>query len=1220
MSFFLQYQGSRLYLPATSGDPGWLGYLLPASVTQPPASLELQAALTGQPGSFLFSALVPEFGKDGSLAAFVKAVDALLNAQVTARGLLWIADPSDPGADAPPFLGMDDGGSTVRSGLTAPIVQSSGTVELSVLVNNNTSIALNDTALTLSGPGALTWGGNAAPAAGQINFGTIPLSGGARGCLLFGTYLQRQSLNGNLNWGFQFLYPASAQSARQAISEWLPLASGFLPDAADLLGFDASVDPADPLGLLLDRTDLTFTGQNFDSSQTVLISAYRTPYGAAVALAPVPGPRNVDPTAARLVFHAGAVGDGGTAEFQAAPAGDFVLNVNGADADTAYDLMCGLQGTEHVAFQPTAGQYAGDRLRFVARQPAFAARYPFQAASPVGPAVDPHAPLLEPDYLTSWATLVRAPGSKGAIPYVAQPRGASLYGRDKLIHDGTLSVDGHSDSSGGFPTLFGPMDPSVVLPDTSVFPLAPYADFDPGDGTSGMDADQSQRFEREILGPTRRLQIGGKTTAPSKTAALALRAATAASTDSQYNTTTPTGLLVTVDDGKWTKVLLAQNTPPSPAPARQAPRGLEARSGDSPFRQMAFCQPNDTLQQAMQTGQLFQVVANAANLGQLSGGGSGGCGAAAAFLNRMNVGAWDMSADVGQDNRYDDYSNVLIIKGRTGALYDPASASTRAASLVSNPDQWTQKDAFAAPSDLRIDPATGNEVVGPPDVTELLILSGWLQRYFGAASEATDTEYFSTFNRIARDADWTGILVLRMKIAQLPNDLAGIMAGVSAPERFFAHHLAIQISPVANDPSAKDIELSSPSSIFGLIYYTDPSFTPPLAGQTAQPVAPAAGTDYDFRLLSLKVLFQNTAVQRFQSWAQLTLNRLFGMPVTRMGGGGGNPYNTLVLAGSYQNNSGQPVYSLSTQADSTFFFDNNVVRKIEMQSAAMSTLNPGNQATDPTVISWFGLTGLIDFRVAWQADDPGNGAPKSYYPFDVFSFGSDEPQPPPTPVGDGQIGKGLAFSNLGVTMSFPLGDTTQRKLALVSDQIRFDVTRSTPRAGSLYQNFALQVAGLVTGACDSSPAAAGFLTVIPDAMFTGVDGSEWTGIRYALSLGSPGALAGNVGLTSQLLAGWAPSSSGDGTYRAVLGIQLPGTGGGAKLISLQTVLKLSIGQIRLARDRDNNSFLLMMSEIALRFLGLLKLPPNGSTLFYLFGNPASEGKPSGLGWYAMYKN
>jgi hypothetical protein len=44
----------------------------------------------------------------------------------------------------------------------------------------------------------------------------------------------------------------------------------------------------------------------------------------------------------------------------------------------------------------------------------------------------------------------------------------------------------------------------------------------------------------------------------------------------------------------------------------------------------------------------------------------------------------------------------------------------------------------------------------------------------------------------------------------------------------------------------------------------------------------------------------------------------------------------------------------------------------------------------------------------------------------------------------------------------------------------------------------------------------------------------------------------------------------------------------------------------------------MFTDIALRILGILKVPPSGSTLFYLFGNPEDAGKPSGLGWYARY--
>jgi hypothetical protein len=59
--------------------------------------------------------------------------------------------------------------------------------------------------------------------------------------------------------------------------------------------------------------------------------------------------------------------------------------------------------------------------------------------------------------------------------------------------------------------------------------------------------------------------------------------------------------------------------------------------------------------------------------------------------------------------------------------------------------------------------------------------------------------------------------------------------------------------------------------------------------------------------------------------------------------------------------------------------------------------------------------------------------------------------------------------------------------------------------------------------------------------------------------------------------------------------------------------------MRLVYVREQQSFLLVLHQIALRFMGLLKLPPSGDTDFYLFGNPKSGGRASGLGWYAVYR-
>jgi hypothetical protein len=559
----------------------------------------------------------------------------------------------------------------------------------------------------------------------------------------------------------------------------------------------------------------------------------------------------------------------------------------------------------------------------------------------------------------------------------------------------------------------------------------------------------------------------------------------------------------------------------------------------------------------------------------------------------------------------------MIIKGRKGRLYDPDDP---AVGLVSNPERWSQKEQFSAPAELpgTPDPA---ELPGTPDPAELVILSRWLQDYFARAHRVGGEE-LARFNAIASDENWTGVLILRADIVKVPDDLAGIVAGVADQDRFNAHHLGFDATPLAVGPDGP--RQDDASSVFGLIDYTDPRFTPPAAGEQAQPVAPAPGTVHDFRLLSLRVLFASSAVRTFHSYAQLTTTSWFGMPVTHMGEGG-NPYAAIVLGGSLQTNNDQPVYSLTSSGSAAFYFDDSVVRKIEITQAAMTTRSVAAEPAsglpaDETVSSWFGLSGFLDFRaLAGAGRDGQSGAgtgPNAPFTFDVFSFGSD---------GDGsdgsdgeQLRRGLAFSNLGILMSFPPDDPAGRLFALQAGGTRFDVSTSTPRPGSLFRQFALEVRGLVAGDASTPPGNSGYTPVVTDASLTGVNGDPWWGIEYQLGLGTPGNLAGKAGLTARLVTAWAPSAGETpDSYRAMIGPMLPGTSG-AKLISLQTVLKLSLGQIWLRYDIGKKAFLLLFTEIALKLFGLLSIPP-GSTLFYLYGDPQGAGSPSGLAWYAMYR-
>ena len=1173
MGYFQQSRFvEQLYLSEQSPDDrGFLALVLPERVVGPPKQIELDEALKNIRlcGSFVLSAKMPQIGSEQEAKGFVQDIYNVIQMRNFARGILWLTDPSNITLETVPLMGLSMDGTGIRGiGLEAPI-----TPTLSLEVETEMKVSLDGTVLKFKGVGGpqIRFSGDAKPEASTVTSGTMPFTGPQRGCIQFDIFLQRQSLNDKLNWGFQFLITLDGQEGH-VISEWLPLASGTEPDSSDMIGFQVNIDPSDVLNAVFDpcdpakfscnvlksyesrRTFLTFTGQNQDGTDTILKSFYRTTFGAHLGILPVPASEiaSQDLLPSRFVFSLGDFTSGRPDYFQIAPEGDFVID--GGGTDETYHLMCGLQGTEFLGIKPKTSSYDGDRLRFLSRQPAYAPSFPFKVASPLGPPVDPDAKLLNRSYMTSWAT-VRCGSTQSNIHYMAQPKGSSLFGHDQLIYNKDKRPD-----------LLGHMTPGSILPQIYdlTFPLLPYAGVRPGDGQTSFSKDQIEDLERQVVGPTRRGTIGHATTvlSPSVQASLSGRI----ETSETQNITTPSGLIATVSSSeqsgcRWNKILLGQNKHPE-------------------LRQMYFADPNAKLVQAFQTNQLFLVVANAENLGTLIGDGTG---TDQAFFNLMNIEDWILEANVGQTNTYNDYNNVIIIKGRKGKLYDPEGMSEE--NLVANPEKWTQRADFASPITVN-NPA--------PDPSQQVILAQWLQEFFKNASEQIDTEYFETFNEIAVDENWTGILVLKMKIHKIPDDLAGITAGITQPEAFNAHHFAIKISQVQNNDEG--VELKDSSSMYGLIYYVDPDYDP---SQPGQPVPPAAGVTYDFRLLTLKVLFENTAIKNFQSYAQTTLNQFFDMPVDRMGEGG-NPYNTIVLRGSYQNNNGQPVYSLGSITDNTFYFDSNIINKIEVTNAQMSTRNPGNQPTKPTVISWFGLNGFIDYKIV-ESEQGG---------FDVFSFGNDE--------GQNELRKGLSFSNLGLQMSFPKDDPEQRELAFVSDEIHFDLATSTPRDGSLFLNFALDLQGLHSGQADSPPSKEGYLTVITDARLTGVDGGKWYGLRYRLNMGTPGDLAGKVNLTSHLLTAWAPDSSGNGSYKALVGLELPGTGGGAKLISLQTVLKLSIGQLRLAYDKNKQSFLLMLTEIALKFLGLLKIPPGGSSLFYLFGNPKSEGKPSGLGWYAMY--
>lgn len=1161
MVLFNKLYIDQLYVAETNtGDRGFIAFVVPEGIEVKNIPIPLKEALSNPiySGSFAFSATAPTINNAADATAFVQSIYKVLRKGGAIRAFIWMQDLADINENTAPLMGINDVGNTVNSGLLAELTNT-----LSLTVATGMELTwLDDTNLFLNGVVQqnyyqIAFSGPSAPLAQPTFTATLAFSGPLRGTLQFNMNLQRQSLYEDWNWGFQLLYPDSSQPG-STLYEWLPLAAPD-PGPTDYLGFVINIDPTDVLNTAFDpclsngnctisgsynsrRTWLNFTGQNASHEETTLAAYYRTTYGAALTLVPVTNAA-AGTLPARLVFSVAqyaTTGPTAVQTFLVSPEGDFMIRSSQPGVGSQQLLIGGLQGTEFFTITPQLNGTAGDTLRFVAARPAYAPKYPFEDASPVKAPEPPNAPLLTGTFTTSWATLQTGAGN--TIYYVAQPKGSPLFGSDAV-------------SGNQYTDLFKHQTPGFIFnaDDNTCFPLMPYSGITGMAATNTFAPVQIGTFENLVVSPVRRNNV----------AKLCTSTLPQGNTDKQ-TVTTPSGLLVNLNTGggmKWNNVLLGKNTD----------------NGKDYLLQ--FMYPDKELMEALQTGDLMLVAANANHLGQLNGVTPN----QPAFWNKMSIGSWEMTAAVGQQNKYNDYKNIMIIKARKGKLYDPGNPGN---SLVANPSKWTQKENFAAPV-----VTNGAGKLMEPDNDQLVILSMWLQNYFKQATGG-DSRYFAAFNTLAQDENWTGILFLRVNISDLPSNLTGIMAGITNPDAFNAHHLAVEISPVKKN--GNDAAVDEPSAISGLIYYVDPDYTD---NGTETTIAPVSAGLYDFRLLTLKVLFTNTAVRSFESLAQLTITELLNMQVAKMGDPG-NIYHNILLKGSLQINDDQTLYNLSSQGDNTFYFDNNIIHKIQIAGVVLSTLHSDSADEE---MSWFAMNGFIDYY------STGNDkAPE----FDVFSFGNNPGEDAPN--------KGLKFGNLGISMIFPVSDPSSKRMALDASHISFDTSRSTPRTNSIYLNFALDLQGLLIEEPLTTLSAKGYLPVIPDLPMTDMSDDTWYGLRFKLNMGSPGELAGKINLDAYLLIAWSPNSEGEGIYKGGIGISLPGTGGGAKLISLQSVMKLSIGQIRLTYDTGKDSFLLMFTEIALKFLGMLKVPPNGSTLFYLFGNPDAGGKASGLGWYAMY--
>ncbi len=354
--------------------------------------------------------------------------------------------------------------------------------------------------------------------------------------------------------------------------------------------------------------------------------------------------------------------------------------------------------------------------------------------------------------------------------------------------------------------------------------------------------------------------------------------------------------------------------------------------------------------------------------------------------------------------------------------------------------------------------------------------------------------------------------------------------------------------------------------MFGLVYYVKPGWD-----ETSSEVYPAsAGScDYDFQVLSLKALFRDSAVSRFESAACLSVNSLFGFNSRKDDGG------AILLKGQYQERDGVASYQLRCEKPERLKLSGGIINRVELSSVEMLTVNAEKNSYA------FMLRGLIDFNIWINKETPT----------DIFSFGTDNTE--------GAV-KGLAFSHLEIA-----GEGNE-PLYLKTGGMNFDLSNSYQREGSLFACFKLRLTEMVEDDGTVTPPGLGYVPLLTGM---GEIKGKWYGLKAAVNFGTLGELAEKISLDSEILLAWAAGGSS-----LFIGLKPPGADGS---FGLQNVLKITYGPIALIND--NGQFFLMMTNIALKIFGVVKLPPSGNTIFYLFG-PGAGTEGAGLGWFAMYKS
>jgi hypothetical protein len=878
-------------------------------------------------------------------------------------------------------------------------------------------------------------------------------------------------------------------------------------------------------------------------------------------------------------------------------------------------IVCGISGAEYAGLM--AG--TGNILHFIPGGNAYA---PVFANDSAGNGSNDSSLLLTGLGTTSWV-YITPPSAQDRIYYYSQPEQALMYNATNITA-GSNGSTGHLDflevPAAVLPATF----PAAMPPaggtglSAAAFPMVPYRGINPD------DLDYCRRIEYQAISPTRRKVIEDITARLYSSDPVRGTAGSGKTTG-----VTPQGLIVEMDDNliDWKRLVLG-NTTLTSAP-ENARFGLEI---DENWLQLTNVR--GPFRAALQSNQLFLVAAD-----------PGVFRSACSVRYRLTEDSFTRLMRLPADKRGPDgILNTVMQKTREGhyPIYDGLPAyqsqlSAWAPDITSYLGAWETEGAYfelaASGWKFLISPYhwfSGSRAqhqstimllkFGHRAMDELIEETGawpWpeaakingslnntrdeLRSVFDAAKASvarakengTPSPYDYFVNQVITNPDWNGVLFLNCQVPldQLPGQLQGISAGIDK-SRFYAHHLGLGITPLSVEN--QNVQLGS-TSLFGLIDYEDPD-----------DLVFSEDTEFDFKVLALTILFENSGIKTFSARIELLICKLFGDLVLLQDSEHGN---NLILEGVCQTDNGEDCYSFRQAGVNRYQSENSALETIEILSSRYQTLIPENGPSpqNARITSRFSLGGNLRFT---EIDG-----------FDLFSFGPASAEAEPGAQADGY----LRFSEFTVDMSYDSADPAQKKSFLPkASGISFELTQSRGRENGLYNKFPLTLTGMVespvTQADDNqpkgvSPKEMGY-SPVSAPLQQGELTYPWYGLAMDLDLGTLGSLADNLGLKLSLLAAWCQTDRNEEPI-VYLGMKFPGLSDLGIKLPIEGILSLGFRNIQfLAGETDKGRlYMLRLRQFGIRLLGL-SFPP-GNNDIYLFGNPDNRSNTK-LGWYAAY--